>query len=184
MSAKLPHVLLVDDDESFRRVQEYQLSRAGYHVTASADGPSALERFREELHDVVISDVRMPGLDGLELLARVRAISPDTPVVMITAQGTIETAVEAMKRGAFDYLTKPFPGEKLRLTVERAREFARLQRENRALRREVEERFAFHNLIGSAPSMQALYESLELAAPAASNLPLRSCSAPVNAPRR
>lgn len=170
MNERGRRVLLVDDDESFRRVQEYQLDSAGYQVTSVADGEAALEAFREGLHDLVVTDVRMPGLDGLELLARVRAISPDTPVVMITAQGTIETAVEAMKQGAFEFLTKPFPGEKLRLTLERAREFARLQRENRELRREVEGRFSFQNLIGSTPPMKALFDSMELAAPAASTV--------------
>ena len=170
MSERGSRVLLVDDDESFRRVQEYQLDSAGYQVTSVADGEAALEAFREGLHDLVVTDVRMPGLDGLELLARVRAISPDTPVVMITAQATIETAVEAMKQGAFEFLTKPFPGEKLRLTLERAREFARLQRENRELRREVEGRFSFENLIGSTPPMKALFDSMELAAPAASTV--------------
>jgi two-component system NtrC family response regulator len=83
----------------------------------------------------------------------------------VTGHGTIETAVEAMKQGAFDFLTKPFPGEKLRLTLERALEFARLQRENRELRRAVEGRFAFQNLIGSSPPMKALFDTLELAAP-------------------
>jgi DNA-binding NtrC family response regulator len=112
----------------------------------------------------------MPGLDGLGLLARINAISPDTPVVMITAQATIETAVEAMKRGAFDFLTKPFPGEELRLTLERAWEFARLRRENRQLRRQVEGRLAFRNLIGSSPSMQRLFESMELVAPVSSTV--------------
>ena len=170
MNQRRDRVLLVDDDESFRRVQEYQLDRAGYEVTSAQDGERALELFRDELHDLVVTDVRMPGLDGVELLARVRAISPDTPVVMITAQGTIETAVEAMKQGAFEFLTKPFPGEKLRLTLERAREFARLRRENRELRREVEDRFAFENLIGSSPPMKALFESMQLAAPATSTV--------------
>ena len=170
MSDHRARVLLADDDESFRRVQEYQLDRAGYLVTSAADGEAALEAFREGLHDLVVTDVRMPGLDGLELLARVRAISPDTPVVMITAQGTIETAVEAMKQGAFEFLTKPFPGEKLRLTLERAHEFARLQRENRELRREVEGRFSFQNIIGSTPRMKVLFDSMELAAPAASTV--------------
>jgi DNA-binding NtrC family response regulator len=170
VNERRPRVLLVDDDESFRRVQEYQLDQAGFRVTSAGDGEAALEAFREGLHDLVVSDVRMPGLDGLELLARVRAISPDTPVVMVTAQGTIETAVEAMKHGAFEFLTKPFPGEKLRLTLDRAREFARLRRENRELRREVEGRFAFENLIGSAPPMKALFESMQLAAPTASTV--------------
>jgi len=162
--------LLADDDESFRRVQEYMLSQAGYRVTSCAGGQEALARFRDELHDVVVSDVRMPGLDGLELLARLQAISPDTPVVMITAHGTIETAVEAMKQGAFDFLTKPFPGEQLRLTLERALEFARLRRENRELRRAVEGRFSFENLVGSAPSMKVLFDALELAAPSGSTV--------------
>jgi DNA-binding NtrC family response regulator len=139
-------------------------------VTSAADGEAALDAFREGLHDLVVTDVRMPGLDGLELLARVRAISPDTPVVMITAEGTIETAVEAMKQGAFEFLTKPFPGEKLRLTLERAHEFARLQRENRELRREVEGRFSFQNIIGSTTRMKSLFDSMELAAPAASTV--------------
>ena len=170
MSERRARVLLVDDDESFRRVQEYHLNRAGYRVTTAADGEAALDAFRDGLHDLVVTDVRMPGLDGLELLARVRAISPDTPVVMITAEGTIETAVEAMKQGAFEFLTKPFPGEKLRLTLERAHEFARLQRENRELRREVEGRFSFENIIGSTPPMKALFDSMELAAPAASTV--------------
>jgi two-component system NtrC family response regulator len=165
-----PRVLLVDDDESFRRVHEYQLAQAGYEVTSAADGEAALTRFRDERPDVVISDVKMPGLDGLALLARITAMAPDTPVVMITAQGTVETAVEAMKRGAFDFLTKPFPGEKLRLTLERARELARLRRENRELRREVEGRRGVGGLIGSSPAMQRLFEAMELVAPAPSTV--------------
>ncbi len=158
-------VLLVDDDESFRRVQEYQLTQAGYEVTSCGDAPGALASFQERLHDVVVTDVRMPGLDGLELLARLKAVSPETPVVVVTGHGTIETAVEAMKQGAFDFLTKPFPRDQLRLTLQRALELARLRQENRELRRAVEGRFSFQNLIGSAPPMKRLYDALELVAP-------------------
>jgi two-component system NtrC family response regulator len=164
MIARAVSVLLADDDESFRRVQEYQLRQAGYEVTSCGDGHAALDTFRRQLPDLVVTDIRMPGLDGLELLARLLAIAPDKPVVVVTGHGTIETAVEAMKQGAFDFLTKPFPGEKLRLTLERALEFARLQRENRELRRAVEGRFSFQNLIGSSPPMRALFDSLELVA--------------------
>jgi two-component system NtrC family response regulator len=164
MSNRAIRVLLADDEESFRRVQQYQLEQSGYQVTGCANGDDALRRFRDELHDLVVTDIRMPGLDGLELLARLQAICPDTPVVVITGHGTIETAVEAMKQGAFEFLTKPFPGEKLRLTLERALEFARLQRENRELRRAVAGKFAFENLIGSSPPMKELFDSMELVA--------------------
>lgn len=158
-------VLLADDDESLRRVQEYQLTKAGFVVTTCADGKVALDEFRENLHDLVVTDIRMPGLDGLELLERLRAISPETPVIVMTGHGTVDTAVQAMKDGAFDFLTKPFPTDKLHLTLERARKMARLQRENRELRRAVEHTFRFENLVGSSEAMRRLYELLELTAP-------------------
>jgi len=163
-------VLLADDDESLRRVQEYQLTKAGFAVTTCADGHAALEEFRNNLHDLVVTDIRMPGLDGLELLRRLRAICPETPVVVITGHGTVDTAVQAMKEGAFDFLTKPFPTDKLHLTLERARKMARLQRENTELRRAVEQTFGFENLVGSSPSMRKLYEVLELTAPTMSTV--------------
>jgi DNA-binding NtrC family response regulator len=170
MTFETARVLLVDDDENFRRVQEYQLAKAGYRVTSCADGASALNAFREELHDLVVTDIRMAGLDGLELLARLKAISPDSPVIVVTGHGSIETAVEAMKEGAFDFLTKPFPVDQLRLTLQRALEMARLKHENRELRRVVAARFAFGNLIGSSPAMKKLYDAVELVAPAPSTV--------------
>ncbi len=163
--APATRVLLADDDESLRRVQEYQLTKAGFVVTTCADGKAALDEFCENLHDLVVTDIRMPGLDGLELLERLRAISPETPVIVITGHGTVDTAVQAMKEGAFDFLTKPFPTDKLRLTLERARKMARLQQENRELRRAVEQTFRFENLVGSSEAMRRLYELLELTAP-------------------
>jgi DNA-binding NtrC family response regulator len=165
VSARATSVLLVDDDESFRRVQEYQLTQAGYRVTVSGDGREALAIFQERPPDAVVTDVRMPGIDGLELLARLKAVSPETPVVVVTGHGTIATAVDAMKQGAFDFLTKPFPRDHLHLTLQRALELARLRRENRELRRAVEGRFAFQNLIGLSPAMKRLYDALELVAP-------------------
>ncbi len=170
MTQKPTRVLLVDDDESFRRVHEYQLGKAGYQVTTRADGRGALDAFREELHDLVVTDVRMPGLDGLELLARLKAISPDAPVVIVTGHGSIETAVEAMKQGAFDFLTKPFPVDQLLLTLQRALEMARLRNENRELRRAVAGRFSFEYLVGSSPAMRKLYDAVELVAPTSSTV--------------
>ncbi len=158
-------VLLADDDESVRRVQEYQLTKAGFVVTTCPDGKAALDEFRENLHDLVVTDIRMPGLDGLALLERLRAISPETPVIVMTGHGTVDTAVQAMKDGAFDFLTKPFPTDKLHLTLERARKMAHLLRENRELRRAVEQTFRFENLVGSSEAMRRLYELLELTAP-------------------
>ncbi len=146
------------------------MTKAGFVVTACADGDTALEEFRENLHDLVVTDIRMPGLDGLELLKRLRAISPETPVIVITGHGTVDTAVQAMKEGAFDFLTKPFPTDKLHLTLDRARKMARLQRENRELRRAVERTFKFENLVGSSESMRRLYELLELTAPSMSTV--------------
>ena len=163
-------VLLADDDESLRRVQQYQLTKAGFAVTTCADGDAALQEFRENLHDLVVTDIRMPGLDGLELLARLRAISSETPIIVITGHGTVETAVQAMKQGAFDFLTKPFPTDTLRLTLERAQKMAHLQRENRELRRAVERTFAFENLVGSSVSMRRMYDLLELTAPTTSTV--------------
>ena len=173
MSKKPGRVLLVDDDESFRRVQGFKLEQAGYEVTSCADGMTAIDSFGEGSHDVVVTDIRMPGISGLELLGRLRAISPETPVVVITGHGSIETAVEAMKEGAFDFLTKPFPGDHLRLTLERATDMANLERENRELRRAVEGKFSFENLIGASPPMRSLFEAMELAAPAPSTVLLR-----------
>lgn len=164
MTRATVRVLLADDDESFRRVQEYHLTQAGYSVTSCSDGDAALDSFREKLQDVVITDIRMPGLDGLELMARLKAISAETPVVIVTGHGTIEAAVEAMRQGAFDFLTKPFPRDRLRLTLSRALEMVHLQQENRELRRAVQSRFSFENLIGSSASMKTLYEAMELVA--------------------
>ena len=110
-------VLLVDDDPSFRRVMEYQLHEDGYRVLMAADMTSALKQFKTGPIDVVLTDVKMPGGDGMELLARLNAMQPDLPVVMLTAHGTIGAAVEAMKGGAFDFLTKPFTRELLRLAL-------------------------------------------------------------------
>ncbi len=170
MTAERVRVLLADDDESLRRVQEFQLTRAGFAVTCCADGRDALRRFREERHDLVVTDIRMPGLDGLEFLSRLRAISPHTPVVVITGHGTVATAVEAMKQGAFEFLTKPFPADKLRLTLERARRMARLEDENRELRRAVRFRFSIENLIGSSTAIRKMTDLVELTAPTESTV--------------
>jgi len=152
-------VLLIDDDESLRRVVEYNLHEEGYRVLTAVDGTSGLQAFRADAVDLVLTDVRMPEMDGLELLARVKAMQPDLPVIMLTAHGTIDSAVEAMKLGAFDYLTKPFNREQLKAAVRKALEVAALTNENRYLREVVAERFSFANMIAGSRAMRAVTET-------------------------
>jgi two-component system NtrC family response regulator len=146
-------VLLVDDDASFRRVVEYQLEEDGYHVVTAPNAASALQQFQREHVDVVLTDVKMPELDGMDLLARLKLLQPDLPVIMLTAHGTIGSAVDAMKLGALDYLTKPFTREQLRVIVGKSLDVAALKQENRHLREVVAERFSFENMIAGSHAM-------------------------------
>ncbi len=155
-------ILIVDDEEDILYVLEGHLSRAGYSVTTARDGEEALAQFREARHDLVIADVRMPRLDGLGLLKALREIDPGIGVIMITGHGSIDTAVEAMKVGAYDYLTKPFRHiNEILLTVERALEKPRLVVEVQRLRRELGRRHQFAGLVGVSPAMQEVYDLIE-----------------------
>jgi two-component system NtrC family response regulator len=149
-------ILLIDDDESLRRVMEYNLREDGYRVATAADGRSGLDRFQAQAVDLVLTDVRMPEMDGMEVLARLRTMQPDLPVIVLTAHGTIDSAVEAIKVGAFDYLTKPFSREQLLTAVRKALEVAALASENRHLRQVVVERFSFANMIAASRAMRAV----------------------------
>ena len=152
-------VLLIDDDDSLRRVVEYNLREEGYRVLTAADGATGLQAFQGETVDLVLTDVRMPEMDGLELLTRLKAMQPDLPVVMLTAHGTIDSAVEAMKLGASDYLRKPFNREQLKAAVRKALEVAALTSENRYLRQVVAERFSFASMIAGARVMRAVTDT-------------------------
>src|SRR5215471_6969580 len=153
-------VLVVDDDQTFRRVIEYQLHEDGYRVLTAANASSAIQQFRVEPVDVVMTDVRMPGEDGMALLARLKTMQPDLPVVMLTAHGTIGAAVEAMKSGAADYLTKPFTREQLRIALAKTLDLAALKRENKNLREAVAERFSFTGMIAES---RAMNDAIEIA---------------------
>jgi DNA-binding NtrC family response regulator len=149
-------VLVVDDDESFRRVMEYQLLEDGYRVLTACNVASALQRFQADPVDVVMTDVKMPGGDGMELLARLKAIQPDLPILMLTAHGTIGAAVEAMKLGAADYLTKPFTRDQLRIALGKTLDVVALKRENRRLREVVAERFSFASMVAGSRAMRSV----------------------------
>ncbi len=163
-AATRPIVLIADDDDSLRRVLEFQLREGGYDVLSAADGLAALEIFTEREVACLVTDLRMPNLSGLELLRRVSAIKQETPVVVITAYGDVETAVEAMRAGAFDFITKPFNRDQILLTVEKALAFGAAISENRQLRRLIHERFRLENVIGTSAKMQAALDRVERAA--------------------
>src|SRR3982751_4918670 len=157
-------VLVVDDDESLRRVTQVQLEQAGYATTTAANGPEALALLQKAPPDLVITDLKMPAMSGLELLRKIRTDYPEVLVVMLTAFGTVESAVEAMKAGAYDYITKPVHEDELELVVQRSLEHVQLVEENRALRSSLDAKYGFENIIGHSNSL--LYV-LDLAARAA-----------------
>ncbi len=151
-------VLLIDDDASLRRVTEFTLHEAGYRVLTARDGEEGLRIFDLENPGVVITDIQMPGISGYEVLRQVKDASPETLVVVITAYGTVEKAVEAMKLGAFDYLTKPFSRDELSLVVKKAVSYSGLREENQRLRLELEQRVDFAHLVGISDEMQEVFD--------------------------
>jgi len=157
-------VLVVDDDESLRRVIQVQLEQIGYLATTAAGGAEALTILQTSHHDLVITDLKMPGMSGLELLRAIRSEHPGVIVIMITAFGAIDTAVDAMRAGAFDYITKPVLSDQLELTVRRSLQHLDLLEENRLLRSSMDVKYGFENIIGHS---KALLYLLEMSARAA-----------------
>ncbi|HEY7519832.1 MAG TPA: sigma-54 dependent transcriptional regulator [Methylomirabilota bacterium] len=147
-------VLVVDDEPAQRELVSGFLRRQGFDVTVAADGAAALERFRAESADAIVTDQKMPGLSGLALLEAARAIDPEVAVIVMTAYGTVESAVSAMKGGAADYLAKPLNLEDLRHRLDRARERRALRAENRDLREALQERHRIEGIIGESGAMQ------------------------------
>ncbi|TGU72266.1 sigma-54-dependent Fis family transcriptional regulator [Geomonas terrae] len=151
-------VLVVDDELSMREFLAILLDGEGYLVDQAESAEDALSRMAQEYYDLVISDVSMPGLGGIELLGRIKTDSPDTAVLMITAFTTAEQAVEAMKLGAYDYIGKPFKVEEVKVLVRKALEKRSLVQENKRLKAEVQERFGFSGLIGKSKLMREVYD--------------------------
>jgi len=158
-------ILIIDDEESIRTVLGYVLEEAGYVVDKAASAAEGVARIHDARPDVVLSDIRMPGMDGITLLGEIKAIDASIPVIILTAFGTVETAVEAMKRGAADYLTKPVSRDELRLTVEKTLAFRRLERENAELKTELHEKFQFDNIVGVSPAMDAVFDVMKKISP-------------------
>ena len=155
----LGRILVVEDDESLRRVTQAHLDKCGYKTMVAADVPEAIEILEREPCDLVITDLNLPSASGLELLKKVRLENPDITVVVVTAYGTIETAVEAMKAGAYDYITKPVHPDELRALVNRVLERRRLIEEVRALRSSLDQKYGFENVVGRSSVLLQVLDS-------------------------
>lgn len=154
-------VLVVDDEPLVRDFLAEALERIGHRPEAVANGEQAIERLAREPYDLIISDLKMPGVSGLEVLDEAVRRQPDVPFIMLTAHGSIENAVDAMQRGAFHYLTKPVDKELLRFTVQRALEKRVLLQENEELRLQVREEYGLRAIVGSSPRMRTILDTLE-----------------------
>ncbi len=160
-----PLILLVDDDANLRRILAHHLQQAGYEAVSAGNGREGLEAMARQAVDLPIPDVRMPELDGLALIRETRNSNPDLPVIVMTAYGTIQDAVEAMRLGAFDYLTKPVDRETLLRSVQKALQMGDLRRENSRLRENLAEQHPLEAMIGASPALEAAKEMIRRAGP-------------------
>ena len=155
---KKSSILLIDDDDSLRRVMEFTLTEAGHRVNAVSSGEEGLSLFEKDGFDAVITDITMPGMNGMQVLEKIRDQDNRVPVIVITAYGTIESAVDAMKKGAFDYITKPFNRDELRITLDTALRMRRLEKENQELRTVVNDRYRFDSIVGTSEKLRELLD--------------------------
>ncbi len=160
-----PTILVVDDDNAHRTMLRTLVGGWGYDIVEADDGSTAIEKVQERPFDLILMDVRMLKVSGLEALERIKAFNPAIPVTIMTAYSSVETAIEALKKGAYDYLTKPLDFDKLRLTIERAMEHTRLKEENRLLKENLGKHFDMQNIIGRSPAMKSLLETVAHVAP-------------------
>jgi len=170
MREKGSKVLVVDDDLGMCGMLSDVLKEEGFSVHTTGESFEASKILKKEEFDVIVTDLKMKGLKGLDLLEVAHKVAPMTPVIIITAFGTIESAIKAMKMGAYDYITKPFQMDELVLTVRKALENRLLKKEVIRLRKEVESRYDFHQLIGKSPSMQKIYDLIERISDSSSNV--------------
>ncbi|HEX7184840.1 MAG TPA: sigma-54 dependent transcriptional regulator [Thermoanaerobaculia bacterium] len=164
------NILIVDDEEVLQDVLTVLIRKEGHNTLSAYTGEEALEILEREEIDLVLLDMMLPGMHGMEVLREIRRRQPDQTVVVITAFSSIESAIEAMREGAFHYIPKPFKNEEVLLTVRKGLEQRQLTRENRSLREQLRQRFAFDNIIGKSKPMQQVYDLIKLAAPSKSNI--------------
>jgi DNA-binding NtrC family response regulator len=159
------NICIVEDEEILRVTLKDDLLDAGYSVKDFENPSEALEHFKKKKCDIIISDIRLPGMNGIELLSKIKSIHPETFVIMVTAFGSVESAVEAMKKGAYDYITKPFDTEKLLLIIDRIRELKLLQTKNLDYQNYFQEQFNFDTFLGESQYVNELKKTLKIISP-------------------
>jgi len=167
---KSASVLIVEDDEKMRDLLRKIITREGYPVEEAANGDAALTLIEKNVYDIVLTDVKMPGLDGIELLKEIKKISARTYVIIMTAFGTIGSAVEAMKQGAYDYISKPFKLDEIQILIRKILDEKALRQEVDHLRKEVRRRYRFNNIIGKSKEMQEVFDLIEKISPGKSTI--------------
>jgi DNA-binding NtrC family response regulator len=170
-----PRILLAEDDPAVRRAVEGLLVEAGFAVEVAHDGAQALARFEAapQSYDVVVADINMPALDGLSLLDRLKALDPEVLVLFVTAYSSVDSAIAALRKGAFDYLTKPFRNDQLVQSVRNALRLRQLFAENRTLRRELQRSYGFQEIVGQSPRMTGVFRLVERAAATSASILIR-----------
>jgi two-component system response regulator PilR (NtrC family) len=164
---------IIDDEPIIHEVLGDLLTAEGYKVESSLNGEEALEKYSPEASDLILLDLLMPGINGIEVLKRLKKIDPQAVIIIITAYASVESAISAMKIGAFDYIQKPFKHDELLLTIERAREYKNLQDENIRLKDELKRKFSFENIIGKSNVMNNVFETIKASAPTRSTILLQ-----------
>ncbi len=154
-------VLVVDDEPGMRDFLEIMLRKDGYEVDTASDGAEAIDRIEQKMFDLAVVDIQMPVMNGIDVLQKINEKSPETTVIMITAYASHETAIDAMKLGAYDYITKPFKIDEIKLVIKKSLEKKRLERENSRLKKELETKYGFGNIIGRSPEIVKVFEMIK-----------------------
>jgi two-component system NtrC family response regulator len=163
-------ILIVDDEKNYPLILSAVLEEEGYETLTANNGLAALEIIKNSDIDLVLTDMKMPLIDGIELLERIKLTDPDLPVIMMTAHGTVEKAVEAMQKGAYNYILKPFDNERLVIYVKKAAAMYRIVKENRRLRDVVESQYNFGNIIGKSKAMKNVFETIRKVSPSSATV--------------
>lgn len=163
-------ILVVDDEEIVRDSLASWLQEDGYRVDTAPDGPTALAKLAQQPYDILLVDLKMPGMDGMQVLAQAKSLQPDAPLIIMTAYATVDTAVQAMKQGAYDYLVKPFEPEELSLLIGKLTDAQALRRENVLLRKALKRQFEFKDMVSKSPKMEAVFQLARMAAKSGSTV--------------